>query len=378
MLAFFRKPRIIAKLNTVCHPATGQDLVTSHMVTSVKLKENTAYICIELPHGDMDFAHQIRKNAEDVVLSLAFIKDVKIVVSSEAPETGAMPKIDQTKPQKNKMEGLKPITPQEGQRPIAPNVRHIIAVGSGKGGVGKSTVSINLAKSLQDQGLKVGILDADVYGPSLPILLGKHVKPEMTKDRMIKPIEVSGLKGMSIGFLTDMDQAVIWRGPMLQSALLQMLRDVDWGELDVLVIDLPPGTGDVQMTLSQKAKLSGAVVISTPQDLSLVDARKAIEMFKKVNVPIFGIIENMSLYECPDCGHIAHIFGTKGAAEMAEKLKVDFLGAIPLHGEVRALSDAGAQFAGNENAPDSVRKAFDGITEKVMTKINVTDQSDVA
>ena len=377
MFAFFRKPRIVAKLNTVHHPATGKDLVTSHMVSSVKLRGNTAYICIELPDGDMDFAHQIRKNAEDVVLSLPFIHDVKIVITSEAPQKGALPKIDQTKPQKNKIEDLKSLTPKEGQRPIAPDVKHIIAVGSGKGGVGKSTVSINLATSLMDTGLKVGILDADIYGPSLPILAGKHVKPEMTADKMIKPVDVAGMKTMSIGFLTDMDQAVIWRGPMLQAALLQMLRDVDWGVLDVLVIDLPPGTGDVQMTLSQKADLSGAIIVSTPQDLALVDARKAIQMFKKVNVPVMGIIENMSLYECPDCGHIAHIFGSKGASEMADKLDIDFLGAIPLHGEVRALSDAGLQFAGNEEAPESLRDAFETITQKIIQKL-AKDKKDVA
>ena len=211
---------------------------------------------------------------------------------------------------------------------------------SGKGGVGKSTTSINLALAFAAQGLKTGILDADIYGPSLPRLLGLSEKPRSENNKLI-PLSALGLEAMSIGFLVDEDAPTIWRGPMVMSAVQQMLRDVAWGDLDVLVIDMPPGTGDAQLTLSQRADLAGAVIVSTPQDLALIDARKGLNMFRRVNVPVLGIVENMSYFVCPSCGEISDIFGTGGAKAEAERLGLPFLGGIPLNMEIRATSDAG-------------------------------------
>jgi ATP-binding protein involved in chromosome partitioning len=222
-----------------------------------------------------------------------------------------------------------------------PGVKHIIAVASGKGGVGKSTTAVNLALGLQANGLKVGILDADIYGPSQPRLLGVKGRPQELEGRRLKPMEGHGIKVMSMGFLVDEDTPMIWRGPMVISALTQMLREVDWGTLDVLVVDMPPGTGDAQLTMAQQVPLAGAVIVSTPQDLALIDARKGINMFRRVNVPILGIIENMSYFLCPSCGTRSDIFGHGGARDEAERLGAPFLGEVPLHMEIRETSDSG-------------------------------------
>ena len=222
-----------------------------------------------------------------------------------------------------------------------PGIAAVIAVASGKGGVGKSTTALNLALGLRDLGLRVGLLDADIYGPSVPRLTGIRAKPELTDDKKMVPIERFGLAIMSIGFLVEEDTAMIWRGPMVMSAITQMLRDVVWGKLDVLVVDMPPGTGDAQLTLAQNVPLKGAIIISTPQDLSLIDARRGLAMFKKVNVPVLGIVENMSYFQCPHCGTRSDIFGHGGARHEAERLGVPFLGEVPLHMAIRATSDAG-------------------------------------
>jgi ATP-binding protein involved in chromosome partitioning len=220
-------------------------------------------------------------------------------------------------------------------------VKNIIAVASGKGGVGKSTTAVNLALALKDRGLKVGILDADIYGPSMPRLLGVHDQPQQLAGNKLDPIRAYGLKVMSMGFLVDEETPMIWRGPMVMSALTQMLKDVAWGELDVLVVDMPPGTGDAQLTMAQQVPLAGAIVVSTPQDLALIDARKGLNMFKKVNVPVLGIVENMSTFICPHCGERSDIFGHGGAKEEAARLGVPFLGEVPLTMAVRETSDAG-------------------------------------
>jgi ATP-binding protein involved in chromosome partitioning len=271
------------------------------------------------------FAEPVRAQIEGV-LRAGGIKHPRVILTAEAQSPPAS-----TSPS--------PATPAA---PIlAAGVGHVIAVASGKGGVGKSTVAANLAVALSTLGLRVGLLDADIYGPSVPLLMGRTGDKPETKDGKLAPIIAHGLKTMSIGFLVDTDAPMIWRGPMVQSAIVQMLRDVDWSGTDVLVVDMPPGTGDAQLTFAQKLPLSGAVIVSTPQDIALIDARKGLEMFRKTNVPIIGIIENMSTFCCPNCGHVTDIFGSGGARAVAEKLGVPFLGALPLDAAIRSHSDAG-------------------------------------
>jgi ATP-binding protein involved in chromosome partitioning len=240
-----------------------------------------------------------------------------------------------------------PVSPMSKQSEI-PGVAAVIAVASGKGGVGKSTTALNLALGLRDLGLRVGLLDADIYGPSVPRLTGIREKPQLNDDKKMIPISRFGLAIMSIGFLVEEDTAMIWRGPMVMSAITQMLRDVAWGTLDILVVDMPPGTGDAQLTLAQNVPLKGAVIISTPQDLSLIDARRGLAMFKKVNVPVLGIVENMSYFQCPHCGTRSDIFGHGGARHEAERLAVPFLGEIPLHMSIRTTSDSGTPVVESE------------------------------
>ncbi len=248
-----------------------------------------------------------------------------------------------------------PVSPMSKQSEI-PGIAAVIAVASGKGGVGKSTTALNLALGLRDLGLKVGLLDADIYGPSVPRLTGIHEKPQLDDNRKMIPIQRFGLAIMSIGFLVEEETAMIWRGPMVMSAITQMLRDVAWGTLDILVVDMPPGTGDAQLTLAQNVPLKGAVIISTPQDLSLIDARRGLAMFKKVNVPVLGIVENMSYFQCPECGTRSDIFGHGGARLEAERLGVPFLGEIPLHMSIRATSDSGTPVVDSE--PDGPHAAI--------------------
>ena len=242
------------------------------------------------------------------------------------------------------------------RRPAFPASTSIIAVASGKGGVGKSTTAVNLALGLRDLGLKVGMLDADIYGPSLPKLLAIREKPQTIGGTRLKPIERYGLKVMSIGFLIEEETPMIWRGPMVMSALTQMLREVEWGKLDVMVVDMPPGTGDAQLTMAQQVPLTGAVIVSTPQDLALIDARRGVAMFKRVNVPVLGIVENMSYFLCPNCGDALDIFGHGGARHEAERLGVPFLGEVPLHMTIRETSDAGLPVVATE--PDGPHAAI--------------------
>jgi len=229
------------------------------------------------------------------------------------------------------------------QRGVAllPKVKNIVAVASGKGGVGKSTTTVNLALALAAEGAKVGILDADIYGPSQPMMMGLEGRPESEDGKTIEPMENYGVQVMSIGFLVEPDQAMIWRGPMATQALDQLLKQTNWGELDYLLVDMPPGTGDIALTLSQRVPLTGAVIVTTPQDIALLDAKKGLTMFEKVNVPILGLVENMSVYVCPNCGHTEHIFGADGGKRMAEQYKVDYLGALPLNMSIREQTDSG-------------------------------------
>ncbi len=249
-----------------------------------------------------------------------------------------------------------------------PGVKAIIAVASGKGGVGKSTTSINLALALRDLGLKVGVLDADIYGPSMPKLLAIREKPQTVGGTRLKPISRYDLKVMSIGFLIEEETPMIWRGPMVMSALTQMLREVEWGELDIMVVDMPPGTGDAQLTMAQQVPLAGAVIVSTPQDLALIDARRGVAMFKRVNVPILGVIENMSYFVCPHCGTRSDIFGHGGAQHEAERLNVPFLGAVPLDMIIRETSDSGLPVVATQ--PDGPHaKVYREIAQRVRDSL---------
>jgi ATP-binding protein involved in chromosome partitioning len=259
-----------------------------------------------------------------------------------------------------------------GAKPMVPGVKAIVAVASGKGGVGKSTVTTNLALGLATLGLKIGILDADIYGPSQPRMLGIGGRPNSPDGKTLTPLENYGIKCMSMGFLVPEDSPMIWRGPMVSSALQQMLRDVAWGELDVLLVDMPPGTGDAQLSMSQQVPLAGAVIVSTPQDIALLDARKGLNMFRKVDVPVLGIIENMSLFICPNCGHESHIFSHGGARLEAEKLGIEFLGEVPLDIEIRETSDSGRPIV--VSRPDSPNaKTFVAIAERIRDKVTAPE-----
>lgn len=317
---------IMDVLRKIQDPERGSDIVSLNMVSGLQVTSaGEVLFMIEVDPARGPYLEPLRQNAERVVAALPGIKKVTAVLTAENQNEPA-----QVSKKPQKISGL------------VPGVRHIIAVASGKGGVGKSTVAANLAIALANNGQKnIGLLDADIYGPSQPRMMGLSGKKPGGEEGKITPLDAYGVKVMSIGFMIDAEAPLIWRGPMVQSAILQLLKDVEWGALDVLVVDMPPGTGDAQLTMAQKVPLAGAVIVSTPQDIALLDARKGIEMFRKVNVPILGVVENMSTYICPNCGHEDHIFGHGGAKAEAEKLGVPFLGEIPLHGDIRKNADAG-------------------------------------
>jgi ATP-binding protein involved in chromosome partitioning len=292
---------------------------------------------------------------------------------ASAPTPGRVPGSSGHAPSGHTHSGHAPSGPQPGKRGV-PGIQSIIAVASGKGGVGKSTTAVNLALGLLANGLKVGILDADIYGPSMPRLLGISGKPETADGRTLKPMQKYGLKVMSMGFLVGEDTPMIWRGPMVVSALTQMLREVEWGELDVLVVDMPPGTGDAQLTMAQQVPLAGAVIVSTPQDLALIDARKGLNMFRKVDVPVLGIVENMSYFIAPDTGRRYDIFGHGGAKQEAERVGVTFLGEVPLEMKIRETSDEGTPVVASE--PDGPHaRVYRDIAAKVSERLSAEQQA---
>ncbi len=321
----------------------GVGLTNANVLSAIAVNDGKVFFSINVDAAEARAWESVRAEAESAVRALPGVTTAMIALTAERkPGAGAaaasrqgVPPVSSHRPPHN------PAGSPMARQAEIPGIAAVIAVASGKGGVGKSTTALNLALGLRDLGLRVGLLDADIYGPSVPRLTGIREKPELNDERKMIPIERFGLAVMSIGFLVEEDTAMIWRGPMVMSALTQMLRDVVWGTLDVLVVDMPPGTGDAQLTLAQNVPLKGAIIVSTPQDLSLIDARRGLAMFKKVNVPVLGIVENMSYFQCPHCGTRSDIFGHGGARHEAERLGVPFLGEIPLHIAIRETSDAG-------------------------------------
>jgi ATP-binding protein involved in chromosome partitioning len=345
--------QVLDALARVASPR-GVALTDANVLSAVTVTDGKVFFSINVDATEARAWESVRAQAEAAVRAIPGVSVAMIALTAERRPGSAAPP-----PPHRHAPGVQPVAahrpPQSPGSPMAkqseiPGIAAVIAVASGKGGVGKSTTALNLALGLRDLGLRVGLLDADIYGPSVPRLTGIREKPELDAERKMIPIQRFGLAIMSIGFLVEEDTAMIWRGPMVMSAITQMLRDVAWGTLDILVVDMPPGTGDAQLTLAQNVPLKGAVIISTPQDLSLIDARRGLAMFRKVNVPVLGIVENMSYFQCPHCGTRSDIFGHGGARHEAERLGVPFLGEIPLHMSIRATSDSGTPVV--ESEPD--------------------------
>ena len=313
------------------------DVVSSGMITGLVIKNGNVFFAIEVPSDVGADKEPLRQACEQAVMAIPEALSVTAVLTAHKQSPG----LPSSKDQKRTLKGEN-----------IPNIKAIVAVASAKGGVGKSTTAVNLALALSKLDLTIGLLDADVYGPSIPRMMGIDQKPTSNEKKMIEPLTGFGIVTMSIGYLVPNDTPMIWRGPMVQSAIEQLLRDVNWGPLDVLVIDLPPGTGDAQLTLCQRVPLTGAIIVSTPQDVALSDVRKGMNMFSKVNVPVLGIVENMSFYLCPSCGTRSEIFGHGGARTLADEFKAQFLGEIPLHLSIRETSDSGQPIVATQ--PDSI------------------------
>ncbi len=309
---------LLTALQAVTDPNTGQDFVSTKALKNLQAEYGDVSFDVELGYPAKSQVPALRRALIEAARSVPGVENVSVNVTSK-------------------------ITAHAVQRGVQllPNVKNIIAVASGKGGVGKSTTTVNLALALAAEGAKVGILDADIYGPSQPMMMGIEGRPESVDGKTMEPLENYGVQVSSIGFLIDKDEAMIWRGPMATQALEQLLRQTNWKELDYLIVDMPPGTGDIQLTLSQRVPITGAVIVTTPQDIALLDARKGIKMFEKVGVPILGIVENMAVYCCPNCGHTEHIFGAEGGKKMAAEYGMDFLGELPLNMSIRVQADSG-------------------------------------
>jgi ATP-binding protein involved in chromosome partitioning len=358
------KDDVLAALGKVAAP-DGTPLPKTATLSDIVATDGKVFFSITVDAGVVQAWEPVRKRAEEAVKAMPGVQSAMVALTAERKGGGA---------------GRAARTHGHGQAQGpsgVPGVTSIIAVASGKGGVGKSTTAVNLALGLRDLGMKVGILDADIYGPSLPKLLAIREKPQTIGGTRLKPIERYGLTVMSIGFLIEEETPMIWRGPMVMSALTQMLREVEWGTLDVMVVDMPPGTGDAQLTMAQQVPLKGAVIVSTPQDLALIDARRGIAMFKRVNVPVLGIVENMSTFICPNCGTRSDIFGHGGARHEAERLGVPFLGEVPLEMSIRETSDSGLPIVATQ--PDSASAAaYRAIAAKVRDQLGAAGPSKTA
>src|SRR3989338_2427810 len=342
------RERVLDALKAVKDPDLHQDIVSLGFVKGVSVHSGVVAFTIELTTPACPMRDQMKEEAREMVLAIPGVRQVDITMSSQ----------------------VRPSIVREGIERLAPSIKNIIPVASGKGGVGKSTVSVNLALALSRDGARVGIMDADIYGPSVPTILGVTSAPRVGSNNRISPAVHEGLKVISMGFFMKQEEAVIWRGPMLHKALSQFLGEVDWGDLDYLIVDLPPGTGDVQLSLCQLIPITGALIVSTPQDVALNVAQKAVTMFQKLEAPILGIVENMSHYACPHCGKRDDIFGSGGAREIAKRLGIPFLGEIPLSTSVRSASDAGRPIVLSEpNSPAA--RAFVSVAEHLAAPVSI-------
>ncbi|MEQ1951913.1 Mrp/NBP35 family ATP-binding protein [Mesorhizobium sp. CN2-181] len=368
---------VVEKLKTIKGPDFEGDIVSLGLVSEIFIADSKVFFSITVPAARAQELEPLRAAAERAVKSIPGVAGAVVALTAEKKGGGMEAPVKRPAPTpaapQRPAPAARPAPPQapashsSGKRGV-PGIEAIIAVASGKGGVGKSTTAVNLALGLSALGLKVGLLDADIYGPSVPRLMNIHGRPQTLDGKILIPMENYGLKVMSMGFLVDEETPMIWRGPMVMSALTQMLREVEWGKLDVLVVDMPPGTGDAQLTMAQQVPLAGAVIVSTPQDLALIDARKGLNMFKKVDVPLLGIVENMSYFLAPDTGKRYDIFGHGGARREAERLGVTFLGEVPLEMVIRESSDAGAPVVASE--PEGPQAAiYRGIASKVLERL---------
>ena len=366
------KEQIVAALAKVASPG-GAALPDAKVLSDIVVSDGKVFFSLTVDAAAVKAWEPVRTAAEAAVRAVPGVQSALVALTAERTAGGAA---RGPQPAHVANQPRKPAAPTahghahgtEREKAGIPGVDAIIAVASGKGGVGKSTTAVNLALGLRDLGLKVGMLDADIYGPSLPKLFAIKEKPETIDGKRLKPIERYGLKIMSIGFLIEEETPMIWRGPMVMSALTQMLHEVEWGKLDIIVVDMPPGTGDAQLTMAQQVPLKGAVIVSTPQDLALIDARRGVAMFKRVNVPVLGVVENMSYFLCPKCGTRSNIFSHGGARHEAERLGVPFLGEVPLHMTIREKSDSGLPVVATE--PDSpYTKIYRDIAAKVLEQI---------
>lgn len=339
------EPQLLDALKAVIDPNTGRDFVSTKALKNLRIDGGDVAFDVELGYPAKSQAAGLRKALIAAARGVAGVENVSVNLATK-------------------------IIPHAVQRGVQllPNVKNIVAVASGKGGVGKSTTAVNLALALAAEGAAVGILDADIYGPSQPMMMGIEGRPESEDGKTMEPLENYGVQVMSIGFLVDADNPMIWRGPMATQALEQLLRQTNWKELDYLIVDMPPGTGDIQLTLSQRVPLTGAVIVTTPQDIALLDAKKGIKMFEKVGVPILGIVENMAVHVCSNCGHVEHIFGAEGGKKLAAQYEMDYLGALPLDIRIREQADGGRPTVVSD--PDGeVAGLYKDVARRVAVKI---------
>ena len=353
---------ILEALKEIEDPSQSKDIVSLGLINNITIKDSNVAITLQVPVHRGASMEPIRKLAQERVLNIKDVTSATVVVTAHE--------------NKEKTSTFETDKEEKVEKVLESNVKRFVAIGSGKGGVGKSTTSANIAIALKLEGYKVGLLDADVYGPSQPRMLGVSGRPASVGGDMVAPLQNYGISLMSMGLLVPDDTAMIWRGPMVQSALTQMLNSVAWGDLDVIVIDLPPGTGDIQISLAQQVNLAGAIIVSTPQDIALLDVVKALTMFQKANVPVLGMIENMSYWSCPDCGRVDHIFGEGGVKAEAKKRNIDLLGEIPISVDVRKSSDAGIPIIISE--PEAIQSQNYRLIAKSIIKSIKLDEEELS